>query len=84
MGITGDRGVEGADAFRGVNHQQRDISAFEMLAGHDHRKFFRHQMGFAFAANPCGIDEAKTLIITLYDFVHRIARGTGDGRDNRT
>jgi hypothetical protein len=39
-------------------------------------------MRLAFAADAGGVDEAEAASIVLDDFVDRIARGAGDGRDD--
>ena len=82
MRVSGDGSVELAHAFGGINHQQRNVGGFKMFARHDHGKFFRHQMSLAFAANAGSIDKAKALAVALDDFVDRIARGAGNGRDD--
>ena len=68
-------GIELADAFGGIDDQQRDVGAFQMLARHHDRKLLRHQVRLAFAANAGGIDEAKAPSVVLDDFVDCVARG---------
>ena len=36
MGVAADVGVEGGDAFGGVEDEEADVGGLEMLAGHDH------------------------------------------------
>jgi len=36
MGISANGGIQAAHAFNGVDHKQRDISRFQVLAGHHH------------------------------------------------
>ena len=82
MSVSGDGGIELADAFGGVNHQQRNVGGFQVLARHHDGELFRHQVGLALAANAGGIDEAEALAVVLDDLVNRVPRGAGDGRDN--
>jgi len=42
VGVACNGSVELADAFGGVDHEQRDVGAFEMLASHHDGKFLRH------------------------------------------
>ena len=53
-----------------------------MLARHHDRKFFRHEVRLAFAADAGGVDEAEAASVVLDDFVDRVAGGAGDGRDD--
>ncbi len=46
--------------------------------------FLRHQVGLAFAANAGGINKAEALTIALDDFIHGIAGGAGNRRDDGT
>ena len=82
VGVAGDGGVELADAFGGVDDEQRDVGGFEMFARHDDRKFLGHEMRLAFAANAGGVDEAEAASVVLDDFVDGVAGGAGDGRDD--
>ncbi len=82
MGVSGDGGVELADAFGGVDDQQRDVGAFEMLAGHHYRKFFGHEARLAFAADAGSIDETEGAAVVLDDFVDGVARGAGNRGDD--
>ncbi len=72
----------GGDAFGGVDHDQRDVGGFQMLARHDHRELLGHQLGLALAADSGGVDEAVGLAVALDQFIDGIARGSGDGRDD--
>ena len=83
MRVAGDGGVERADAFGRVDHEQRDVGVFEMLARHDDGKLLGHQVRLALAANARRVDKAKTLPVALDDLVDRIASGAGDRRDDR-
>src|SRR5712692_770880 len=82
MGIAGDRRVQLADAFGGVNHQQRDVGGFEVLARHHHGELLGHQMSLAFAADAGRINEAEALAVALDHFVDRVAGGAREGRDD--
>ena len=55
---------------------------FQMLARHDDGQLLGHQLGLALAADAGGIDEAIALAFVLHQFVNRIARGAGNGRDD--
>ena len=59
VGVAADGGVAGGNAFGGVEDQQRDVGGFEVPAGHDDGELFRHEVGFAFAADAGGVDEAE-------------------------
>ncbi len=60
VGISGDGGIKLADAFGGINHQQRNVGSFQMLARHHHGKLLRHQVGLAFAADAGSVDETES------------------------
>ena len=51
-----------------------------MFTRHHHRKLLGHQVRLAFAANSRRINKAKLVAITFHQFIHRIARGSGDRR----
>ena len=80
MRVSTDRRIECGDSFNGIDHQQSNICSFEMLARHHHGELLRHQSGFAFAADTGSVDEAITLFVPLYDFIHSVARGAGNWR----
>ena len=82
MGVSGDGGIELAHAFGGINHQQRDVSGFQMLARHHYGEFFRHQVGLAFAADAGGIDKSEGFAVVLDNFIDRVTRGPRDRRDD--
>ena len=84
MRVTGDGGIAGGDAFDRVDHNHRNVGGFQMFARHHNGQLLGHQFGLALAANAGGIDEAVLLAVAFEDLVDRIARGTGNRRDNRT
>ena len=84
MGVSRDGSVELAHAFGGINHQQRNVGSFQMLARHDDGELFRHQVRLAFAADAGSINEAKTPAVALDDLINRVARSSRNGRDDRT
>jgi len=43
--------IAGGDTFDGVDHHQRYIGGFQMLARHHHRELLRHQLGLTLAPN---------------------------------
>src|SRR3569833_1034001 len=47
VGVARDGGIESGDAFGGVDHDEGEISGFEVLAGHYYAKLFGHQVGLA-------------------------------------
>ena len=65
-----------------VDDQQGYVRGFQVAAGHDHAQLLGHQVRLALAANAGRIDEAKLRALELDHFVHGIAGGPGDGRDN--
>ena len=79
MCVSSDRSIELADTFGGVDHQQRDVGTFEVLACHHDRKLFCHQMCLAFAANAGRIDEAETASVVLDNFVYGVPSGARHG-----
>ncbi len=84
MCIPRDGRVKLAYAFGCVDHHQRDVGVFQMLARHHHGEFFRHQVGLPFSPDACGIDKPETTSVALDQFVHCIAGGAGDWGNNRS
>src|ERR1700722_7126667 len=82
VGVSGDRGVELADAFGGVDDEQGNISAFQVLACHHDGKFLGHEARLAFAADAGGVDEAEGAAVVLDDFDAGAAAGAGGGGDD--
>ena len=83
MRVSGNVSVERGHAFRRVNHKQRNVGVFQMLAGHDDGKFFRHQLGLSLAADSRSINEAEALAVALDDLVDGIARSSSNRRNDR-
>src|SRR6202030_2109860 len=82
MGIAGDGGIERAYALGCVNHQQRDVSRFEMLSRHHDGEFLRHEMGFALAPDSGRVNEAETFAVDLDDFIDGVTSRARDWRHN--
>ena len=82
MGVASDVGVEGGDAFGGVEDEEADVGGFEVLAGHDDGELLGHEVGLALAADAGGVDEAEVVLAAGDDFVDGVAGGSGDGRDD--
>ena len=82
VGVAGNGSVQCAHAFGGVNHHQRNVSGFKMLARHYHREFLRHEFCLSLAADAGRVDEADAPAAMLNNFIHRIARCARKGRDD--
>ena len=82
MGVAADVGVEGGDAFGGVEDEEGDVGGFEMLAGHDDGELLRHEVGLALAADAGGVDETEVVVVAGDDFVDGVAGCSGDGADD--
>ena len=82
MGVAADVGVERGDAFGGVEDEERDVGGFEVSASHDDGQLLGHEMRLALAPDSGSVNEAELCTLKLDDFVHRIASGSGDGRDD--
>ncbi len=82
VSIACDGSVAGGHTFDGIDDDERNISSFEVLARHDDGQFFGHQFGLALAANSSGIDEAVSLAAVLDKFIDRVARCSGNWRDD--
>ena len=80
--IAGDGGITGGHAFDRVDDHQRHVGGFQMLARHHDGKLLGHQFGLALAADSGGVDEAVGLAVVLDQFVDRIARGSGNRRND--
>src|SRR5208283_1895435 len=83
VGVASDGGITGGYAFGRIDHHQRNVGSFEVLACHHHGKLLRHELGFTFAADSGGVDEAVAMAVVFDHFVHGIARGTRDGGNDR-
>jgi hypothetical protein len=59
--VAADVGVEGGDAFGGVEDEEGDVGGFEVLAGHDDGELLGHEVGLALAADAGGVDEAEVV-----------------------
>ena len=75
MGVPADVGIERADAFDGIDHQQRDIRALQVLSRLDHAQLFRQQLGFPFATNSGRVHQAKAVAVALELGIDGVARG---------
>src|ERR1019366_7219357 len=82
VGVAADVGVEGGDAFGGVEDEERDVGGFEVLAGHDHRQLLGHELGLALAADAGGVDEAEVVAGAGDDLVYSIPSCTGYRADD--
>ena len=80
--VAADGCVAGRYAFRGIDDNQSYVSSLKMAPGHDDRHLFGHQVGLALAADAGRVDKAQHAAFELNDFIHRIARGAGNRRDN--
>src|SRR3954467_15775090 len=83
MGVSGNRSIELAHSFRGIDHQQRDIGCLQMLSRHHHGKLFRHEVGLALPSDAGCVDEAKTSSVALKYFIYRIPGRSWDRGHNR-
>jgi len=82
VGVAADVGVEGGDAFGGVEDEEADVGCLEVLAGHDDGELFGHETGLALATDSGGVDETEVVRAAGDDLVHSVAGGAGDGRDD--
>ena len=82
VGVAADVGVEGGDAFGGVEDEEADVGGLEVLAGHDDRQLFGHELGLALATDSGGVDETEVVRAAGDDFVDCVTGGAGDGRDD--
>jgi hypothetical protein len=80
--VSADGGIAGGDALGGVDQEEGDVGGFEMAARHDDGELLGHEVGFAFAADSGGVDEAESVAFEFDGFVNGIAGGSGDGRDD--
>jgi hypothetical protein len=81
--VAGDRRVERKEPLRSVEYQNRHVRHPQMPARHHDAQLFGHQFRLALATDARRIDENIIRSVVRHGFVHRIARGSGDGRDNR-
>src|SRR3954469_20062060 len=84
MRISADRGVKAGYAFYRVNHQQGDVSGLKMFARHHHRKFFRHQVGLAFAADSSSVNKPVGMAIFFNQLINGVARSACNRRNDST
>src|ERR1039458_6145884 len=82
VGVTADVGVEGVDAFGGVEDEERDIGGLEVLAGHDDGELLGHELGLALAADAGGVDETEVVAGAGDDFIYSIPSCTGYRTDD--
>jgi len=82
VGVAADVGVEGGDAFGGVEDKEADVGGLEVLAGHDDGELFGHETGLALATDAGRVDEAEVVRAAGDDLVDCVASGAGDGRDD--
>ena len=61
VGVAADVGVEGGDAFGGVEDEEGDVGGLEVLAGHDDGQLLGHELGLALAADAGGVDETEVV-----------------------
>jgi len=81
VSISSDRGVELADPSVASITSKRYVGRFKVLARHHDRELFRHQVGFAFATDACGINEAKASAAqarTISSTASRVVPGIGE------
>ena len=77
VGIAGDGGIVGGDAFHRIEHQQHHVRHANVAPRHHHAQLFRHQLGLALAPYAGGVDENVLDAIALHSLIHRVARGAG-------
>ena len=82
MRVAGDGGVEAQHALGGVQHQQHHVRHADVAAGHHDAQLLRHQLRLALAPDAGGVDENVRHAVYHHLFVHRVARGAGDGRND--
>src|ERR1035437_1064578 len=83
MGVAGDGGVERHNALGAVQHEQHDMRHADVAALHDDAHLLRHVARLALAADARRVDQDILRALVDHGLVHRIARGSGDGRNNR-
>ena len=83
FGVAGDCCVLRGDAFRRVDHHQRNLRSLDRFSRRDHRELFRFVGRFSLAANSGGVDDDIALAAARDLSVDRIARRAADRRDDR-